>query len=106
MAGLVNIPIPYRWPAKYAADVTPRSFDFTAWLATITGDTITAVTAAALGGGITVGVVSRVNALVTVWLSGGAEGVDYVVVVTVTASSGRSENFPVQISVPIIAAVL
>ena len=109
MSILAGVPIPYRWEPNRQNDVTPRAMSFAAWLAAVPGDAIITVAATvvpAVSGGLTVLQTLLSGAIVTVWLGGGVENQNYVVILTVVTQGGRTENFPIQIAVPAVGTIL
>ena len=77
--------------------VLDYQFDWAAWLAT-DGDTIASHTITA-DSGITVDSSSATVDTVTVWLSGGSEGVTYTVDCEITTAAGRTDSRKMSVTV-------
>lgn len=80
-------------------DSDPYTFDCTAWLSTVTGDTIlptTTMSVTNLDGSsqssVTVSSFQVQSPLATVWLSGGVPGTTYLVTLGIHTAAGRIDR--------------
>lgn len=85
------------WPAKDPNEVLDYQIDWTARL--VTGETITTSTVTVVDGTVVVDSSSQSAGIVTVWLSGGAEGEACTLLNRVTTSAGRTYDQSVRIKV-------
>lgn len=82
---------------KAPGDVLDYDFDFTRWLAP--GDRITAASASLSGGTPAVDTTTFSDAVVRVWISGGADGDASVLSVVATTYQGRTKTATARIQV-------
>jgi len=97
--GFVPAPMPLSWPDHAAAADLDYSIDVAQLLDST--DTVSSASAAALPGvpgGLTVGDVDVDGTMITVWLSGGVDGVDYEVQLTYSTDSGRTDQMNIAVS--------
>jgi len=98
--GFTPSPLPLVWPDKAAAAVLDYAIDVAQLLDST--DTLASASAAALPGvpgAVEVDSVSVDDSVITVWLSGGVDGEDYDVQITWSASSGRTDQMTIALSV-------
>ena len=84
MSGFVG-----HWPDKDPADVLDYTVDWSAELAAPTPADAIASVVWTVPAGLTQGTTATIGARTTIWLSGGAAGVDYVVACKITTEQGR-----------------
>jgi len=76
---------------KQPADVLDYTINLTKWL--VTGDTVTSSSAAVSPSGLTISVTNGTTTAPKVWASGGADGTEYQVTLTVVTNGGRTKEF-------------
>jgi len=76
---------------KQPADVLDYGVDLTKWL--VTGDTVSSSSAAVSPSGLTISVTNGTTSEPKVWASGGANGTEYQITLTVVTTGGRTKEF-------------
>ena len=76
---------------KQPADVLDYGVDLTKWL--VTGDTVSSATAAVSPSGLTISVTNGTTSEPKVWASGGDDGTEYQITLTVVTTGGRTKEF-------------
>ena len=87
-------PVPLRWPAKQPGDVLDYSLDISGFLADVEDQpvTVTATPVSLQLGDISINSITIAGGLITLWLSGGLPGTDYVFEITAQTLAGRTVN--------------
>ncbi len=76
---------------KQPNDVLDYTIDLTKWMAS--GDTVSSSTASASPSGLTVSVTNGTTSSPKVWASGGTDGKEYQITLTVVTTGGRTKEF-------------
>lgn len=76
---------------KQPADVLDYGVDLTKWL--VTGDTVSSSSAAVSPSGLTISVTNGTTSEPKVWASGGVDGTEYQITLTVVTTGGRTKEF-------------
>jgi len=82
---------------KQPNDVLDYTVDLTKWMAS--GDTVSSATAAVSPSGLTISVTNGTTSEPKVWASGGANGTEYQITLTVVTTGGRTKEFEFKIVV-------
>ena len=80
---------------KQPADTLDYGVNLTKWLAT--GDTVSAATATVSPSGLTITVTQATTSEPTIWASGGVDGTEYQITLTVVTTGGRTKEFEFKI---------
>jgi hypothetical protein len=88
-----------RWPVHEPAEVADYTLDVSADLGTETLSGVSVTVTPSGTGELTPSALSVTGALITVWLSGGVAGRQYVVSITATTLGGRTYQWPVRVTV-------
>jgi len=82
---------------KQPGDTLDYGVDLTKWLST--GDTVSGATATVSPSGLTISVTESTTSEPKVWASGGVDGTQYQVTLTVVTTDGRTKEFEFKIVV-------
>ena len=82
---------------KQPAETLDYGVDLTKWLST--GDTVSSSTASVYPSGLTISVSQSATSEPTIWASGGDDGTEYKITLTVVTAGGRTKEFEFKIVV-------
>jgi len=82
---------------KQPADTLDYGVDLTKWLAT--GDSVSSATATVSPSGLTISVTESATSEPKVWASGGVDGTQYQITLTVVTTDSRTKEFEFKIVV-------
>ena len=82
---------------KQPAETLDYGVDLTKWLST--GDAVASSSASVSPSGLTISVLQAATSEPTVWASGGVDGTEYQITLTVVTSGGRTKEFEFKIVV-------
>jgi len=76
---------------KQPADILDYGVDLSKWM--VSGDTVSGATATVSPSGLTISVTQATTTEPKVWTSGGVDGTEYQVTLTVITAGGRTKEF-------------
>lgn len=89
-----------RWSRnKRPAEVLDYGFDWAAELAATDPDDVISTSTWIIPAGLTAGAQGVTGSVTTVWISGGTDGADYVIVNRITTTGGRTHESSAQLFV-------